>query len=906
MGFFGGDTTVSVSSTIYNMAGDINKRPDYLKSTVTAGVLGETGASLADLIQNAYINGPGMNLRSFYRWAAGSSGYEDAVGFTAGSLVTGNSLDNVALADQIQTSLGAPAGYSVAIQSSDLGYADISWWAEQYILANHPERIETAWHCDYVNGQGVITWADGGQEGFTPAGFNPAAKYLFATYTLNSGAVDGTVVPGQTVTLDVNTGFPSTADWRVDSSVLTPTTLGLVNTVTTSHTFSDNRAPDSNTVTSHKSAQGINTSAVFEKTSYLGIDPANPKRTHSTRQIMHQDQVVSIVDNPPVTTTSTNLVAGSTSVTSTQTVVRRTQTTRLTRTYRIDTQDVTNGTQSGLQVFIYPLGSGNGVLDAMFNPPSDMGRFFPYIPVRIDNRMVSGTYKPDVYAMAKKAYKKATTKSFDDFIAKINENQSIKDIDYAYVVFGVSVNVAEITAKKYLWNFFEACMESASFTPHAYAQFKSKWAAAQAVQDVFNAWVLANGNSSVYTQAPPMGSFPALPTQSLEIRTSSSSNLNYDMVISWNGIESSFGAGRADPAHGPGDIWWVLNGADTLTRTTRVSQDPETGLSEFSFQVPYVTLYWQVDGNNWKALHIYGLTHRNYVYNGKSVDISITDALRDTQESGFIIPLNEEIFRSMSLKDTTQMSTACTYIVFNCYTVVKQPWYASAGFQVIVIIIIIIITIVTWGTGTGPAASFYGAIGAAVGLSGVAAIVVGFAITMIAAMIVSKILGYAAKKLFGEKIGAIIGAIATVVVMVVGGTMAGGGTWAEGLSQLTAPQNLLQLTAAVAQGVNQYVATETKDVLQQTNELLEKYNADMQSVADKYGSVIGSNLAYFDPMQLTDVSAPPTPGHAYVYEPADSFLNRTLMTGSDIAELNSTLIEQYVSLTLDVSQSIAT
>jgi hypothetical protein len=909
MGFFGGDTTVSVSSAIYNMAGDVNKRPNFLKSTVTAGMIGDTGQSIGDTITSAYRNGPGMGLRMFARWAAGSSGYEDVVGFTAGSLVTGNSLNNDALAAQIQASLGAPAGYSVQIQQSDLGYGEISWWAEQYILAHHPTLINTNWHCDYLNGQGVITFAGGGQESFTPAGFSPDTKYLFAAYTLNSGESDGAVVPGNTVTLGASDAFPSTSDWLVDSTTFTPGSLDLVTTVTTSNTYSDNRAPDSHTVTTHNTVQVIQTSAVFKKTTYLGIDPVNPARTHSSRQIMVQNQVQSVVAGTPVSTTSTNLVAGSTSVYATQTVTRTVQTVGNTRSYRIDTQDVTNGTQSGLQVFIYPLGSGNATLDAMFNPPSDMGKFFPYIPVRIDNKMVSGTYKPDVYAAAKKAYKKATTKQFDDLVKTINENQSIKDIDYAYVVFGVSVNVAEITAKRYIWSFFEACMDSASFTRHAYAQFKSQWAAADSVQAGYNAWVAAGGldpSNMNRTTAPPAGNYPSLPVQSLDIRTSSNSNLNYNMLISWNGIEATFGAGRVDPAHGAGDIWWVVNGADTLTRTIRTSQDPESGVLEDSFQVPYVTLYWQVDDNNWKALQLYGLKHQNYVYNGKSVDIAITDALRDTNESGFIIPLNEEIFRSTSLKDSTQMSTACVYIVFNCYQVVKQPWYASAGFQVIVIIIIIIITVLTWGTGTGPATSFYGAIGAAIGLSGIAAIVVGFAVTMIAAMIVSKILGYVSKKLFGDKVGAIIGAIATVVVMVVGGTMAGGGTWAEGMSQLTSPSTLLQLTSAVANGVSQYVGAETRDVLHQTNELLDQYNAEMQSISDKYASVLGSDLAYFDPMQLTDVSAPPSSGPLHVYEPPDSFFNRTLMTGSDIAELNSALISEYVSLTLDVSQTLVT
>jgi flavodoxin len=859
MGFFGGGSTTVVASSIYNLAGDINDRPNFLKSSVLAAVIGDGEASVGDAVLSAYQGGPGMSLRTFYRWAAGTnSGYSDAVGFTSGSLVTGNSIDTDSLADQILATLGAPDGYSVSIQETDLGYADISWWAEQYILENHPTLIDTNWHCDYLNGLGAITWADGSTAAFSPAGFVADARFLFATYTLNSGTVAGTLVQGSQVTLAATGAFPDTSGWTLTSNTLTPVTLVLSN-VTTS---------------------GINTQTVYEKTTYMGIDPVNPARTYSVRQVMTQVQSIAAVGGVPVTT----------------------------RWYRLDTQQITDSTRSGLQVFIYALGFGNATLDAMFNAPSTMGNFFPYIPIRIDNQMVSDTYKPDVYAAAKKAYYKATAKQFDDLVDKINDNSSIGDIDYAYVVFGVSVNVAEVTAKQYIRSFFESITESTSFTPHAYRQFKTQWAAAEASQEAYNAWVLANGGSASNSASQPaLLAYPTLPTQSIEIKTSSTSNINFDMVISWNGIETSFGAGMKDSSHAVGDLWWVINGADTFSKTVRTSQDPDTAAVQTSYQVANATLYWQVDDNNWKAVTVYGLVHRNYIYGGKSVDIALTDAINDTEESGFIIPLHEGIFAAMSLPDSTQMATACTYLVFNCYQVVKKKWYQTGIFQIVMIVIIIIITYFTFGTGTGPATAVYGSIGAAIGLSGVAAIVAGFAITMVAAMIVSKIIGYVSKKIFGDKVGAIVGAIATVVVMVVGGSMLNGATWTTSLSQLTSPSTLLQLTEAVGKGVSEYIGAETQDVIKQTTELLDQYNTEMKSVSDKYASVIGTDMATFDPMELTDsASLSGSDGMGYTYETPDSFLNRTLMTGSDIAELNTALITEFTSLTLDISQNLVT
>jgi hypothetical protein len=818
---------------------------------VASSRIGSGNQSLGDVISSAYKNGPGLQLRSFARWASpgSSSGYSDTVGFTSGQIITGNSLNNEQLAAQIP----APAGQTVLIQESDLGYADITWWAEQYILAHHPTLIETNWHCDYLNGQAVVTYADGTKESFSPAGFNPEAKFLFAAYTLISGGTDGPVVPGSQVNLDANTAFPDTTGWTLVSNTLTPVTLVLANVTT----------------------QGMNTNTVFQKTTYLGIDPANPSRTHSTRQIITMVQTIVAQGGVPVTT----------------------------RWYRIDTQELTNSVQSGLNIFIYPLGSGNAVLDAMFNAPANMGTFFPYIPVRIDNRMVSPTYQPNVYALAKRALKKATGGHFDDVVDKINDNASIGDIDYAYIVFGVSVNVAELASKKYLWAFFESILDSASFPHHEYTQFKAQWAIAQASQLAYNDWVLAHGGLGSSQPAPAIAPFPSLPTQSIEIKTSKTSNINFDMKISWNGIVDTFGAGLADPAHKAGDIWWKINGADVFQKTIRTSQDPSVPPFVTSYQVSSVTLYWQVDDNNWKAFTLYGLVHQNFVYNGKSVDIGITDAIRDTEESGFIIPLHEEIYRSMSIVDATQMSTACCYLVFNCYQVVKQKWYQTGIFTVIMIIIIIVITYLTWGAGTGPALQAYGAIGAAIGLTGTAAIIAGMAITMIASMILLQVIGMAAKSLFGDKVGAIVQAVAAVVMIVYGAGVANGGGWTEGLSSLTSPQNILAITNAVGNGIVEYEQAEIKDVLKQTQDMLDQYNTQMKGVADQYADVLGNDMGSIDPLTLTDSTVGSL--RAFTPEPPSVFLNRTLMTGSDIAELNSTLIANFAALTLDINQTLS-
>lgn len=895
MGLFGSSSQTIVSSVVYNLAGDVAKRPNFLKTALASAILGDS-PSIPQSITSSYLNGPGLRLKTFSSWAA--KNYTNVVGVTAGNIVTGNSLKNDVLATQIP----ALAGYTVEIESSDLGIADISWWAEQYILTNHPDRIQTHWHADYLNGQCVITYVDGTKDTFTPAGFNPDAKYIFAGYTLNTGKAAGPVVTGNVVSLG-STAFPDTSDWTLDSQTMAQKTINLTTHIHTQSNFSDGRAsivgPTTDIV---NAALVVETHTVFEKTDYKGIDPANVTRTHSLRSVMYQDQTASSVAGTAVAVEAARQTLPDGVLQVDYTITAADQLV-FSRTYRTDTQDVTNSTTSAMQIFIYPQGGGNATLDAMFAAPANIGTFLPYIPIRIDNKMLSTTYQPDIYAAAKKAYKKATGGKFDDLVDSINTNKSIGDIDYAYVVFGVSLNTTELTAKEYMFKFFETMMLSASFTPHAYSQFKTQWAKAQASQDAFGKWLGTNGGfGQPVGAAPAVTPYPSLPVQAIGMQTDHKTNLNYEIQVLWNGIEKTIGAGILDAAHKVGDIWWTVNGADQFDQLFYVSQDPSIGGFTNSFKVNHVTLNWQVDDNNWKQLSIYGLLHKNLIYNGMAVETSVIDAINDTGESPFIIPLHEEIFKSTSMVDSTQLSTACCYLVFNCYQVVKKKWYQTGLFSIILIVVVIVITIYSGGFGATSAGLLgtNAAVGASLGFAGAAAAIVGAVANAIAAIILMKTIGLVSTAAFGDKVGAIIGAVASLVAITVGTAYMNGANFSTALTQLTSPKNILQLTSAVGKGYTQYLGAETQDIINQTEQVSADYNTQSKTISDLFDQNV-ANLSGVDSSALTDAAS-----QQYQAESPSSFLSRTLMTGSDISELDSQLISQFTSLTLDTSQNLVT
>lgn len=904
MGLFGGSTTY-VASTIYNLAGDENKRPDFLKTLILNQVVGPaTNDSMGDAINSGYLQGPGLQLRNFPNWCE-NYGFNDLVGLCTSTIHGGDSIDNAVLADQIP----CDPGETVVLQTSEIGNADYDWWAQQYILEHHPELINTAWSSDFDGTTITITYADSTTESFVPANFDPNARYLYASYVLKTPEVDGAVVPGTPVFLGSSESFPSTAGWTQESATSVPTDVNLLTTVDVLITYSDARPQE----TSHDESTTVDTYAenhgVYSKVDYGGSRPgANGwTETYSVKSIMYQDQTGGpVAGDPVVTTVHEDIGGGVTKTTQTTTV---TQTTVLVRSYQIDTQDITNGAVSPAQIFIYKQGDGNATLDAMFAVPSDFGSFYAYIPIRMDNKFVSETYRPDLYAMGKKAFKKSISGKFDKTIAALADNPDLKDIDYIYVIFGVSLNVQEMKCRKYIYYFLQALINETTSDPAAYNAWKAEMDAANESNQALQDWSEAQNDPSnplFGTTQPPYVPYPPTPTQQIQILSLGTNALNFNISMQWTALATSKGYGIKDPAYKAGDLWFVQNASEDFNQ---IIYNGSAGAENRLVTVSSITLYWQVDANNWQEITIWGWNHKNMIYGGKSVDISATDALNDTTESGFVVPLHEGIYKEMSLMDETQMSTACAFLMLNSYEVVKKKWYQTGIFQIIVIIIVIVITVYTAGAGSGLGVGLLGAdasVGAALGLSGMAAIIVGATINAIAAMIVMKLISYASRQLFGDKIGQIVGAIASVIAVCVGTAMMNGASLAESFSGLTDAGNLLKLTEAAGNGYAGYVQAATQSIVADTQKMMTSYAKQEQDIAKMYAQNIGTDMGVIDPMNFTEAAQSGFVGSlngTYIAETADSFLSRTLMSGSDIADMSQTLLTNFVALTLNVDMS---
>lgn len=485
----------------------------------------------------------------------------------------------------------------------------------------------------------------------------------------------------------------------------------------------------------------------------------------------------------------------------------------------------------GEKVWIYKIGSGNASLDATVKSSSKASHFFPFIPIRDQNTFLSEDYLPDIYEASKKAYRKATSghsADYDKLIDKIKDNDSIDDIDYAYIVYGVPLNVIDNSARRYLFNFFKALIPDTA------------------------------GETG---------------TNRIEIVSPGTAVTKLNMTIDWTNIVLSSGSGMKKAGAQLGEVWLQASG-DNVIINCQVSKDA------------------------WETLTISGLVHNNWVYKSSSVKIKGSEALTDADESGFLVPLHYETIKDMSLVDSTQMMTASIFIVFNSFKTVKQKWYETWAFKIFIFIVIIAITVVTMGAAAPGLLGAAGSVGASLGFTGTMAAIVGAVANALAAMILVQLITMGAVAAFGAKVGSIIAVIASTIAIAVGGSLMSGQSLSAAWGSMMSAQNLLKLTESVGNGIANYMKASAQDIMVDAQQVVDDYQKQSKQIQELFAQNIGYDRGIVDPLSLTDVS------FSNPAETSQQFMMRTLMTGSDIAELSMDMLTNFTMYTLDTSLPI--
>ena len=142
MGLFSSKKTTYVASQVWNLAGAIEDRPNFLKLTVLGGVL--RSPNVGDSVVSSYITGPGIKFRSYDRWAkkkqfesdkpdvVGKVSFKEFMGLKVPGIYSSGSIDPTALLEIVKQYF--PEDFKVTITEIDVGMGNMSWHVEKYLL----------------------------------------------------------------------------------------------------------------------------------------------------------------------------------------------------------------------------------------------------------------------------------------------------------------------------------------------------------------------------------------------------------------------------------------------------------------------------------------------------------------------------------------------------------------------------------------------------------------------------------------------------------------------------------------------------------------------------------------------------------------------------------------------------
>lgn len=853
MGLFGGSTKVIVGSSAYNLAGEVSKRPNYLKTTVVGSVLSESPAFTPGFMES-YLKGPGIKLKRFDNWAEKPGSYNEFIGNSSMVLLLGSGVNLAQLKAYM-----AGDYRQVNITRTFVGPADVSYWALEYLLNNLPQYVDSGWKVETKVRSFWVSDPDGNLteqfEQYPPNTYSiivpglpdkidivvyqdPEGLYLYIEYMESPLPEEGAAEFENWNEGSLDPGYlPSVAGWAL--------------------------------LEEYPSDHG----GWLRYYSRKGADlPIMNGLVQHEQLYMYQAKDVTRVETE---------VPGPTPEDPPEIIV----TYETYYNYRMGKAIVTEAKWTGRKLQIYRQGNGDPELDAMITnrEKNRSGKFLPVIPVRRDNLMVDKEQYPLAFSWASKAFKKATGGNLTKLHKSLWDNPDLKQIDNAYVVFGIGLNIGDNESKEYLFEFFKDITSDGGFIGvPTVDQVLDQIAEQNRRMQEWIEW-MNSGSSENRPVQPPFPTYTPMPEVGFRVTTSGSVlNWGYDSRISWAGSRVISGAGIRVPGTKAGDFTIQQNGQDTYELWVMPGGDSTMPEKTF-MSVPRVQIVKQITNNSWQAVILWDLKHTNTIYKDRSVITTAWDALAKAQDTSFIVPVTMASLRATGLINSTQIAMSCSHLVVNYYDEVKIPWYASGFFQIIVIVVIIVVAVYTGGA-SGAAGGALGtnvAVGTALGFVGTAAIVAGAVANAFAGMIIATIIQKGSTALFGDKIGQIVGFIATAYTM---NLLAGGPalsvTMESVMAKLRDPGTWIQMTDAVSG----HLQAEVKDIAGKQQSFLEDYQAKLDEITGLKNQFGNTGV---------DLLSALTNATNIVLESPEQFLGRTLLTGDEIAAATIGMVENF-------------
>lgn len=567
---------------------------------------------------------------------------------------------------------------------------------------------------------------------------------------------------------------------------------------------------------------------------------------------------------------------------------------------------------------IYKEGDGFEEFDVLFSKPQALSNTYSaFLPFRAWNTFLSDEkgkeYLPEVYKLAKRGANIAIgDKKYTELMDIIADNKDISEIDFAYLHFGVPLNIPYDYGKEYIFEYFNNL-----------AEYNSEYGKS----------TLISYNSLHIPSDPETGEggyyrdyfgkiFDGIRDQesvipgTIYIR-SPGTNLNFNITINWDNITKSIKQGLCKEDAVPGK-YYVWNQKDAIklgegyiwVREEESDRYHKESVGDVFTSAEVLHITFQETSNRYTEIQVWSAEQLNYIYGGKYTATYSDDAFAEKDLSDFIIPIQYNSFLETNMAKMDSTMQCCYNLVFNCYKTYKKRWYQSGIFGFIVIVVAIVITVIAcWinpalGAAVGKAMTataggfVAGALGAAVGTA--AYIAIAMAVNAVVAIVLTKVITSVTVEIFGEKLGVIIGTILSISITS-SFSISETGSMSFSLTNITnsISANPGMFSASVAlQGGNIYaqlLGIKAQSILSKINNLYLAYQDKMEEIQEKTDELLGYNQ--YSPLFLSSVLDPEEP---LVYEDRDTFLSRTLMVGSDIVDLTLNSITNFTKLNLNL------
>jgi len=352
-----------------------------------------------------------------------------------------------------------------------------------------------------------------------------------------------------------------------------------------------------------------------------------------------------------------------------------------------------------------------------------------------------------------KVYARRLGFNLDDMIDLVRNNPDQGKIDYAFIQPGTLLTSPTLEAAEYHYNYFY----------RAYVSYPPN-------QTAYEDWVAENALPGVSITTKDKAK--NCPAQSIRIYDPDDTTNTVNMTIAWRYITYEEIAGVL------GVEYQVECGTQEEVQSRYING---RGTKTVTYDVTKCYFRRQLNETTYAEIAVTGLWHENYVYKGEKVQSGVWDVFNDPEGdfgTGFLIPLDYDIFISLSGRERLQLGQEAMHIVFNCFKVVKEKWYQTGIFKVIIGIVAIVLTYFSLGT-LGPAlSSLYASIYIAlpIGISAtlaaaLAAVILAIVVVgiTVGVSLVAKEAGEWAAEQWGPEWGAIVSVVVSVALTYAGG-----------------------------------------------------------------------------------------------------------------------------------------